>query len=759
MRMICARSLSIHRAVRTCQVVHTPSDFPTTPGAFDTSFNGGTDSFGNAYGDAFVTKLNSSGSALIYSTFLGGDRYDWPLSITVDSSGCAYLAGNTYSTNFPTTVGAFDTTFSGGTDSFGSAYGDVFATKLNPSGSSLLYSTFLGGLANDHGACIAVDSLGCAYVAGYTSSSDFPTTSGAFDTKWNDSYDAFISKLSIPSVTKPLVTINAPTTQSTYSTSKMTVDIGGVTSDSSGVTNVVWSNNRGGNGTCTGTTVWTASAIALQPGQNVITVTATSSAGGAGFATITVMLTDITLPVIKITVPTTSATYTSNSSGVVLKGFATDNVGVTSPTWTNNRGGTGTCTIVNGTWTSSKIPLLPGANTLTVTEADTSGNKATANITVTFVDVTSPVIQITVPTTSATYTTNATSIVLKGFATDNVGVTPPTWTNSRGGNGTSTVANGTWTSSKIPLLPGANVLTMTETDAAGNKGTATITVTFNDVTPPVIKITVPTTAATYATTTQALTIRGFTSDNVGVTCPTWSSNRGVSGNCTIDRGTWTTSKIMLQPGANKFIITETDSAGNKATATITATYSDVTPPVIKVTVPTTAATYTTTATSVILKGFATDNVGVTAPTWSNSRGGNGSCTIVNGTWTSSKIPLLRGANPLTMTETDAAGNKAIASITVTFNDVTPPIIKITIPSSTGSYTASKASVNLAGYVSDNVGVTSVTWTNSLGGSGTCAIPSSWNANAVPLKVGANVITVTAKDAAGNTSKSAITVVW
>ena len=210
-----------------------------------------------------------------------------------------------------------------------------------------------------------------------------------------------------------------------------------------------------------------------------------------------------------------------------------------------------------------------------------------------------------------------------------------------------------------------------------------------------------------------------------------------------------TTKIMLQPGANIFTITETDSAGNKAAATITVTYTDVTQPTIKITVPTSAATSSNTTGSIIIKGFASDNVGVMTPTWSSNRGGSGTCTIDRGTWATSKITLLPGANLLTVAVTDAAGNRGTATITVTFNDVTPPILKITVPSSTGSYTASKASVNLAGYVSDNVGVTSVTWTNSLGGSGTCAIPSSWNANAVPLKVGANVITVTAKDAVGN----------
>jgi hypothetical protein len=122
-----------------------------------------------------VTKLDVTGSALVYSTFLGGIASDKAVAITVDSAGAAYVAGYTQSSDFPTTSGAFDTSFNG---SAGSS-GDAFVTKLNASGSALVYSTFLGGTNDDGAAAIAVDSAGAAYVAGdtfSTGSSDFPTT-------------------------------------------------------------------------------------------------------------------------------------------------------------------------------------------------------------------------------------------------------------------------------------------------------------------------------------------------------------------------------------------------------------------------------------------------------------------------------------------------------------------------------------------------------------------------------------------------------
>ncbi len=156
------------------------TDFPTTPGAFNTTLDG--------FYDVFVTKLDPTGSGIVYSSYLGGsDNEGWQESIAVDASGSAYVTGYTSSTDFPTTPGAFDTTFDGG--------GDAFVTKLNATGSGLVYSTFLGGGSDDWGASIAVDATGSAYVTGYTFSTDFPTTPGAFDTSYNGGGDAFVAKL------------------------------------------------------------------------------------------------------------------------------------------------------------------------------------------------------------------------------------------------------------------------------------------------------------------------------------------------------------------------------------------------------------------------------------------------------------------------------------------------------------------------------------------------------------------------------------
>jgi hypothetical protein len=153
-------------------------DFPTTAGAFSRTERG-------AY-DMFVTKVSTTGSALAYSTYLGGTQVDDGQRVAVDSGGNAYALGFTSSVDFPTTAGAFDTTANGGFD--------VTVTKLNPAGSAVVYSTYLGGQGSDSGGGLVVDGSGNAYVAGGSGSTDFPTTPGAFDTA-SDGNDAFLAKL------------------------------------------------------------------------------------------------------------------------------------------------------------------------------------------------------------------------------------------------------------------------------------------------------------------------------------------------------------------------------------------------------------------------------------------------------------------------------------------------------------------------------------------------------------------------------------
>jgi len=156
------------------------ANFPTTVGAYDLSHNGGGE-------DAFVAELNAAGSVLVYSTFLGGSGLDQGLDLALDSSGNAYVAGGTFSVNFPATGGAYNVTYGGNSD--------AFVVKLNAAGNGLVYSTFLGGSWFDRGWGIALDASGSAHLIGEAGSTEFPTTGGAHDTTQNGDQDVFVTKL------------------------------------------------------------------------------------------------------------------------------------------------------------------------------------------------------------------------------------------------------------------------------------------------------------------------------------------------------------------------------------------------------------------------------------------------------------------------------------------------------------------------------------------------------------------------------------
>jgi autotransporter-associated beta strand protein len=164
------------------------TNFPTSAGAFQTTHasDGGNN-------DAFLAKLNPSGSALAYGTYLGGNNSDGIRGVAVDSSGNAYVAGFTYSTNFPTTAGAFQTAHAND-----SGADDAFVARVNPAGSDLAYSTYLGGNDFDQVLGVAIDGSGNACVTGNTTSTNFPVTSGAFQSSHasdGGQTDAFVARV------------------------------------------------------------------------------------------------------------------------------------------------------------------------------------------------------------------------------------------------------------------------------------------------------------------------------------------------------------------------------------------------------------------------------------------------------------------------------------------------------------------------------------------------------------------------------------
>jgi hypothetical protein len=175
------------------------TDFPTTSGAYQTTNHG--------LADAFVAKLSAAGSALLYSTYLGGSGVDQGSALAVTSAGVVYVTGFTQSSDFPTAnpVQAI-LGISAGPLCGTSACSDAFVTQLNAAGNALVYSTYLGGSGPDFGQAIALDSTGDPYITGSTSSTNFPAIAGAFQSSLTGvTGNAFVAK--IDSANQPTIAL------------------------------------------------------------------------------------------------------------------------------------------------------------------------------------------------------------------------------------------------------------------------------------------------------------------------------------------------------------------------------------------------------------------------------------------------------------------------------------------------------------------------------------------------------------------------
>jgi len=165
------------------------ANYPVTPDCYDDRF-GGTSGYDV---DVILTRLNPQGSDLIFSTFLGGPKYEIGWGLDVDGDGNIYMAGYTSSTLFPTTTGAYDTEFNGpSTDT----YSDLFVTVFPPSGSAPIYSTFIGGTGRENCNTIRAGDDGSAYITGYTLSTDFPVTDSVQTLTDTDHENIYLCRIS-----------------------------------------------------------------------------------------------------------------------------------------------------------------------------------------------------------------------------------------------------------------------------------------------------------------------------------------------------------------------------------------------------------------------------------------------------------------------------------------------------------------------------------------------------------------------------------
>ncbi|MFX0064876.1 MAG: SBBP repeat-containing protein, partial [Candidatus Hermodarchaeota archaeon] len=334
------------------------NDFPTTPGAYNENPNGGS--------DVFVCKLSADGSSLVYSTFLGGSGDDFPERFfSVDSMNNIYVTGETYSTDFPTTPDAYDETPNGGCD--------VFVCKLSADGSSLVYSTFLGGSGDDYGYALALDSANNIYITGFTwdAETDFPTTSGAINETHNGGSDVFVCKLWL---SPPIISLTSLINGSIHQP-ETTIDL--TITDDGTVSHVLY--NWDGSSNETLAAPYDLS-LPSGEGQHVLHVYANDTEEQWASQTY-IFTTDCTPPSIE---PPDDLTYKNGTTGHNITWQPTDAHPQNFTLYQNDT------PIQNGTWDGSALSfnvdgLDVGTYNYTLLVLDEAGNTATATVWVTVI--------------------------------------------------------------------------------------------------------------------------------------------------------------------------------------------------------------------------------------------------------------------------------------------------------------------------------------------------------------------------------------
>jgi hypothetical protein len=545
----------------------TQNDFPTTPGAYQTTPPDGPT-------QAFITKLDPTLSTLRYSTFLGGavcGSFTQGRAIAVDALGNAWVTGQTNSGCFPTTSGAYQTINLGGYV--------AYVAELNSAGSNLLYSTYLSASGTGSGYGIATDGARNAYVVGFSGQlcptcSGFPTTPGAFQPGFKGGNDAFVAKFTAGGmvvystllgggsddvaygvaadaagdayVTGSTLSSDFPTMPGAYQTTPGGQSDAFVTKLKPDGSGLLDSTYLGGSGSDTGFGIAIdAEANAYITGETSGNFPTTMGAyqttygGGNGDAFVTKIATSDTTPPVFSAVPP-SLTAEATGPGGAAVGWS---ISVSDP----DDAASFSCSPASG----STFAL--GTTTVNCTASDTHGNTATASFTVTVVDTTPPALS-NVPasvTLEASGPGGAVAAYTAPSATDLVDGARPV--------GCSPASGSTF-------ALGANTVTCTASDTRGNTATASFTVTVVDTTPPMFSNVPP--SFTLDATGPSGAVATYTSPSA---TDLVDGARPVSCN--------PASGLTFPFGPTTVTCTASDTHGNTASASFTVTVRNVAPSV------------------------------------------------------------------------------------------------------------------------------------------------------------------------------------
>jgi hypothetical protein len=406
-------------------------------------------------------------------------------------------------------------------------------------------------------------------------------------------------------------------------------------------------------------------------------------------------------------------------------------------------------------------------------------------------DTIRPSVTISSPTTQSTYATTSNTLSLSGSARDNVGVTEVTWTNDRGGSGTAT-GTSSWSVGNIPLQIGVNVMTVSARDAANNVSADTLTVTLSGSSPgptglvaayafneasgsSVTDASANGNAGTMGTNvsrTASGKFGGALAFNGGMVTIPNSASLALTSAMTIEAWVNPTSVSsqwtdILNKGRDDYYLMAGYNGGPNPVGAVTFAGNSGSTGAFSNTALTAnrwthlAATYDGAAMHLYLDGREvasfTGADAIRTSTAALTIGGD----PYFGQWFRGSIDEVRIYNRA-LTPSEIASDMA-TPIGGTTNpppgDTSAPTVAITSPSSSGSYATTSATVSLGGTASDNVGVTQVSWSNSAGGAGTASGTTSWTAAGIGLQAGTNILTLTARDAAGNASTASISVTY
>ncbi len=545
------------------------TNFPTTSNAYQTS------SPNTSYDHAFVAELNPAGSGsaqLVCSTYLGGNNADSGQGIALDSGGNVYVTGFTQSTNFPTTSGAYS-------DPSGSVT-QAFMAKLNPAASGsaqLVYSTYLGGNNNNGGQGIALDSSGDAYVTGYTSSTNFPTTSGVYQTALGGSAvtNVFVTKFAVSNFVTPTVT-NTPTgTDTRTATNTPTgTDTPTPTNTPTGTDTPTATNTPTNTPTATNTPTPTNTPTVANIPTNTPTGTPTSTATATPSFTPTLTGTPTNTPTGTLTAnaPTSTPTSTPTDSTTATPSATESSTSSPSPSQTPTASSTQTGTssptltaTLSASPTATNSATLTGTSTVTSTATSTATQTPTSTAALTATDSMTPTASLTAtpsasPTSTPTATATSTPTNSATLTASSTATSTPTLTATSTNSGTPTL-------SPTGTLPPTSTATLTATNSASSTPSPTASSTSSPSPSQTPTASATSTGTSSPTRTDTSTATSTPTSSMSAT-PTLTASLTAT---STDTGTPTLSPTGTQPPTSTDTLTATRTASASPTATPTAT--------------------------------------------------------------------------------------------------------------------------------------------------------------------------------------------